>query len=328
MLLLNFTPMFFEDRKKFTQRLYELANLADNRIGMNPRVASIIIKEDRIIGEGFHKIIGSEHAEIAAIKNVDKDLTLENSTILVTLEPCSHHGKTPPCAEKIIDMGIPRTIYGEMDPNPLVSGRGINKILNAGLDAKKWDDPRFKELNKVFFTNIIQKRPYIILKWAESKNGFLGIKNEQIWLSNSYSKRLVHKWRSEVNGILVGKTTFEVDKPQLNTRFGWGNSPKKFILGNLDTNLDDWTILNFPSGKNIETFIQSFYLEHKISNLMVEGGAKTLQFFLENQLWDEVRIIQTPIEINSPEGLSSPKMEGSPKSVKKLGNDTIFQYLK
>ncbi|MEP7128865.1 MAG: bifunctional diaminohydroxyphosphoribosylaminopyrimidine deaminase/5-amino-6-(5-phosphoribosylamino)uracil reductase RibD, partial [Chitinophagales bacterium] len=306
---------------------------------------------DKIIGEGFHHQYGKPHAEVNAIQSVkEEDLhLLSQSRLYVNLEPCSHTGKTPPCADLIIEKQIPEVIIGMQDPNPLVSGKGIAKLRQAGCYVKVGllKDESLK-LNRRFVTYIEKKRPYIILKWAQSADGFIGIENQEVPLTNHFSKTLTHKWRSEEAAIMVGTQTALVDDPVLDSRLWNHRNPVRIVL---DRNLRLPESLHLFNGsiptivfsstkkaasKNIEFVSIDFeghLLEHlltslyerQIQSVLVEGGQKLLQSFIDSALWDEARIFIVPEMLGN--GITAPKMNAHVFSKERIGDDALFiQY--
>ena len=236
-----------ETHEKYIRRCFELAKLGIGNVKTNPMVGSIIVHNGKIIGEGYHKRYGEGHAEVNAVKSVkgeDKHL-LNESTIYVSLEPCFHEGKTPPCVDLILGLGIPKVVISAVDPNPKVAGKSIEKLRNHGVEVISGvleKEGRF--IARRFFHHFMTKRPYVILKYAQSKDGFLSQMNKQIWLTNPYSKRLVHKWRNEEAAILVGTNTVKVDNPSLTNRLWFGNSPVRLII---DRNLkltDEYAVMD------------------------------------------------------------------------------------
>lgn len=336
----------------YMQRCLELAALGAGKVSPNPMVGAVIVCEDRIIGEGYHQKYGKAHAEVNAVKMVtDKyvnyDDLLKKSTIYVSLEPCAHYGKTPPCADLIIKHQIPRVIVGCRDPFPLVDGKGIEKLKHAGVEVKVGLlEDKCLAMNKRFFTRVQKQRPYIILKWAQTSDGFFAPPDgSQYWITGAESRKLVHHWRSEEDAILVGKNTVRVDNPQLNVRYAAGRSPKRVVI---DRNLEFDTSLNVFDG-NVETIVfnekkfaiegtikyiqlESFdyyvpqyimyqlYLQD-IQSVIIEGGAKTLQHFIEAGLWDEARIFTGKSAINN--GISSPFITGINTGNYVVGNDQL-----
>lgn len=312
--------------EKYMSRCFELALLGAGNVAPNPMVGSVIVYNGKIIGEGYHKKCGQHHAEVNAINSVaDKNL-LKSSTIYVNLEPCSHYGKTPPCANLIVECGIPNVVIGSKDTASHVSGAGINILKNAGCNVTVGVlEQEARELNKRFFTYHEKKRPYLILKWAETEDGFIDIERkdntslEPTWITNEFSKTLVHKWRSEEQAILIGTNTALNDNPSLTTRNWKGNNPirivldRKLILPNnlnvfnnnaetiviADVSCKDQKYRKVMNNVGIEFvdfsndfFMQLFLvlLKKGIQSLIVEGGEKLLTSFIKNELWDEARI--------------------------------------
>ena len=273
------------DDEKYMRRCIQLAKNGMQNAKPNPMVGAVIVSADgRIIGEGYHVRCGEGHAEVNAFASVmpaDERLISE-STIYVSLEPCSHYGKTPPCADLIIKKGIRRVVVGCIDEFAEVQGRGIQKIREAGIEVKVGVlEAECKALNRRFFTFHREKRPYIILKWAQTSNGFMDDHFKPIQISNSYTKMISHKLRAEEDAILVGRVTVERDHPQLTVREWHGSNPKRLVV-------DRAHPLNLES-----------LHAHQIQSLIVEGGAKTLDSFIEKNLWDEIRV-----EVNSSMSVS------------------------
>ena len=307
--------------EKYIKRCIELAKNGFGTTYPNPMVGSVIVYEDKIIGEGWHKKAGGPHAEVNAVQSVKDKSLLKKATIYVSLEPCSHFGKTPPCCDLIIANKIPNVVVGTVDPNEKVAGNGIKKLLEAGANVTVGIlEDECNELNKRFFTFHQKKRPYIILKWAESQDGFLapekeiGQERKPVWITNQYSRQLVHKWRSEEQAILTGTQTVIDDNPKLNTRDWSGNNPVRVILDqNNRISKDSFvfddsvkTIILTKSENNISTEntifekidfdeniiqnILSVLYKHQIQSVIIEGGKKTLQSFIDQNIWDEARI--------------------------------------
>lgn len=307
--------------EKYIKRCIELAKNGFGTTYPNPMVGSVIVCEDKIIGEGWHKKAGEPHAEVNAVKSVKDKSLLKKATIYVSLEPCSHFGKTPPCCDLIIANEIPNVVVGTVDPNEKVAGNGIKKLIAAGANVTVGIlEKECNELNKRFFTFHQKKRPYIILKWAESQNGFLApekITNPErrpVWITNTFSRQLVHKWRSEEQAILVGTQTVIDDNPRLNVRDWSGNNPVRVVL---DQNnriskesfiFDDsvktivftkseniisaentiFEVIDF--NQNIVPQILGILYQNQIQSIIIEGGLQTLQTFIDQDIWDEARI--------------------------------------
>lgn len=332
-------------------RCLQLAKNGLGRVAPNPLVGSIIVHNNKIIGEGFHQKYGSSHAEVNAIQSVKNQELLKGSTVFVSLEPCSHHGKTPPCADLIMAYKIPKVVIAMQDPNPKVSGRGIAKLREAGIEVIEGICKTEAEfLNRRFITHQTKIRPYIILKWAQSEDGFMDrdrSKNSDRminWISHPATKKLVHLWRSEEQAILVGRNTVENDNPRLDTREVAGPSPLRVILsrsGNLPTDSHVITdgnptlIFNQAIDKEqggvkwikLEGDLLENALKHLskmgISSVLVEGGAEVLQSFIDADLWDEARIIQSQNRLTT--GLKAPEIHLSKGETQTYGRDRIIR---
>lgn len=305
--------------EKYIERCIQLSKNGLGTTYPNPLVGSVIVYDNKIIGEGWHKKAGEPHAEVNAINSVKDKSLLQKATIYVSLEPCSHFGKTPPCCDLIIKNKIPNVVIGTVDPNVKVAGNGIKKLIEAGTNVTVGVlENECNELNKRFFTFHQKKRPYIILKWAESQDGFIApqSKTEQkpVWITNTYSRQLVHKWRSEEQAILVGTQTVIDDNPKLDVRDWTGNNPTRVVLdlnnripnnshvlGNqgqtivlseITRNIDQenliFEIVAFD--KNVAQQLTELMYQHQIQSVIVEGGRQTLQTFIDANLWDEARV--------------------------------------
>lgn len=323
--------MFYKKRFIYLRRCFDLARLGNGWVSPNPAVGSIVVYNDKIIGEGWHKEYGKPHAEVNAFASVQSENLncVTQSQIFVSLEPCFHYGKTPPCVNLILDKKIPFVGIAFKDPNPQVGGQSITKLRENNVEVHQLSEfsaPILRGYDKTlkpFFTTLQKKRPYIILKWAESFDGYIGQHHHRRPISNELSKRLVHKWRSECDGILVGTQTAQTDNPALNNRYYFGKSPIRIVLdknGRLDPTLQLFdgkvkTIVysNLPASDYSEAFLgkENIYLKkitfddtlipqiladllsEKINILLVEGGAQTLRSFIEKGLWDEARIIKS-----------------------------------
>lgn len=284
------------DRKNYEQymrRCLDLARLGLGNVQPNPMVGAVIVHNDRIIGEGYHQKYGEAHAEVNAINAVKEKSLLKESTIFVSLEPCSHYGKTPPCADKIIEMGIPRVVIGMRDPHDKVDGKGITKLRDAGIEVTTDIlEDECRALNKRFVTYHTLGRPYIILKWAQTADGYMDIERpstDSYWITNEALRVITHKWRSEEQAILIGYNTYTNDHPQLNTRLYPGKSPIKYLMTRQQEQaaIDEGYRL-LP--ENLEEAMKELF-DQKIQSIIVEGGRKTLNRFIESGLWDEVRIL-------------------------------------
>lgn len=271
--------------EKYMRRCIQLAQNGRENAQPNPMVGAVIVHGNRIIGEGYHVRCGEGHAEVnacASVKPEDEHL-LKESTIYVSLEPCSHYGKTPPCADLLIKKGFKRCVIGCQDPFAKVQGRGIQKLKDAGMEVTVGVlEEECKALNKRFMTYHGQQRPFVTLKWAESEDGFI-----DGHISNTYTQMICHKRRAEHQAILVGRKTFEVDKPTLNVREWSGSSPKRYVASS--------QLLTLPEGyhliqtNNVAGILKRLY-EDGIQTVLVEGGAYLLQSFIDSGLWDECYI--------------------------------------
>jgi diaminohydroxyphosphoribosylaminopyrimidine deaminase/5-amino-6-(5-phosphoribosylamino)uracil reductase len=304
--------------KKYMLRCIELAAKGLGYVKSNPLVGCLIVKNGEIISEGYHHAFGMPHAERIAIDKLDDKTQINGSTIYVNLEPCSHYGKTPPCAPYVAKMSPRRVVISDIDPNPLVNNQGIKILQDAGIQVDIGIcSLENRKLNKRFFTFIEKKRPYIILKWAQTLDGFIAEKNQNCikWISNAATRQIVHKWRAEEMAILVGAGTVRCDDPQLTTRHWYGDNPIRMVVtdsGKLPLNakiFDDQakTILfyknilytNINGDKidivKIETdFIDTLYaycIENNITSILVEGGSQLLNTFINREQWDEARVI-------------------------------------
>lgn len=295
--------------QKYILRCIELAKNGLGTTYPNPLVGSVIVHNDKIIGEGWHRKSGEAHAEVNAVNSVKNLSLLKESTIYVSLEPCSHYGKTPPCADLIIKHQIPNVVIGTVDPFAKVCGAGIEKLKNAGCNVTIGIlEMECNELNKRFFTYHQKKRPYIILKWAETIDGFIAPvsreENKPVWITNLYSRQLVHKWRTEEQAILVGTQTVVDDNPKLNVRDWSGNNPIRVVLdrkhkiskeshifdNSAPTILIDESTIDYTKN-NVHQIIETLY-QNNIQSVIIEGGSKTLQSFINENVWDEARIFR------------------------------------
>jgi diaminohydroxyphosphoribosylaminopyrimidine deaminase/5-amino-6-(5-phosphoribosylamino)uracil reductase len=305
--------------EKYMSRCVELAQNGLGTTYPNPMVGSVIVYDGKIIGEGWHKKAGEPHAEVNAVHSVQDKSLLKKSTIYVSLEPCSHFGKTPPCSDLIIKYKIPNVVIGTVDPNIKVAGNGIKKLIEAGINITVGIlEDKCNELNKRFFTFHQKKRPFIILKWAETQDGFIAPleRNEKkpVWITNEFSRQLVHKWRTEEQAILVGTQTVIDDNPKLNARDWHGNNPIRIVLdqnkrisknsavhdmqqktifftnseNDLSTENSIFERIDFKQNST-EQIVDTLY-NHKVQSVIVEGGRQTLQTFIDANLWDEARI--------------------------------------
>jgi diaminohydroxyphosphoribosylaminopyrimidine deaminase/5-amino-6-(5-phosphoribosylamino)uracil reductase len=343
--------LYVQEHEKYMRRCLELARLGAGYVSPNPMVGAVIVHQGQIIGEGYHQHYGKAHAEVHAIQDLlekfkDADELLNNSIIYVSLEPCAHYGKTPPCSDLIIRHRIPMVVVGCRDPFEQVDGRGIEKLRAAGVEVvENVLKEECEDLNKRFFTRVRLQRPYIILKWAETGDGFFAPEgDEQRWISSQASKIISHRWRSEEDAILVGKRTALIDNPKLDVREWKGRNPLRIVL---DKNLELPATLNLFdqsqdtivfNTKKMEIDGRIKFLEIEdwnllpqliayqlylmdVQSLIVEGGTKTLQVFLDAGLWDEARVLKSPQIWNK--GLKAPQITAVPDEEDECGADKL-----
>jgi diaminohydroxyphosphoribosylaminopyrimidine deaminase/5-amino-6-(5-phosphoribosylamino)uracil reductase len=332
----------------FMQRAMELAGRGRGSVSPNPLVGCVIVHNGRILGEGWHERYGEAHAEVNAVQRVQDQQLLHESTVYVTLEPCAHFGKTPPCADMLVRVGVKRVVISNIDPNPLVAGKGIDKLKAAGIEVSvglmQYEG---MALNKRFFTMIQKQRPYIILKWAQTADGFMARENhDSKWISNVYARQLTHKWRTEEDAMLVGTQTALHDNPRLTSRDWTGHDPTRVVIDRnmiLPTNLHlfDGTAPTIRYNQRVdeerphetcvsiagENFIDGMLKDlhaRKIQSLVVEGGPTTLGHFISVGLWDEVRMFVAPIRFGK--GLRAPQPVGRSSEIDIVGDRlvTIF----
>lgn len=322
-----------ESQELYIDYCLDISRRSHLKVSPNPMVGALIVHNGIIVSEGWHKEFGGPHAEVEAINNIPAQAKhlLKEATLFVSLEPCNHHGKTKPCTDLIIQSGIPHVVIAALDPNPIMSGKSVQILLNAGIKVEgpiaqhKWEN-----INHTFRQNILKKRPYIVLKWAQSQDGFLSETNGATKISNIYSDILVHKWRNESDGILIGRRTLEIDNPKLNNRLWVGKDPKKFVLGSLkQQNLKNFKISDNPpfplildSDIPIKQSLFDLYLNQNIGVLLVEGGLQLLSSLIEANLWDEARVI-TNSNLEIEKGLMAPVAKGKCISKFVLENDSI-----
>ncbi|CAM3488056.1 bifunctional diaminohydroxyphosphoribosylaminopyrimidine deaminase/5-amino-6-(5-phosphoribosylamino)uracil reductase RibD [Zobellia roscoffensis] len=353
---LQFKPMLSED-EGFMQRCLEIAKNGLGTTAPNPMVGAVIVYNGKIIGEGFTSPYGGPHAEVNAINSVTDKTLLKQATIYVTLEPCSHHGKTPPCADLIAKHGIPRVVIGLIDPHTKVAGKGIEKLKNAGSKVVTGClEAECRAHHRRFLTFQEKKRPYIILKWAQTADRFIAPNKEErtknpepYWITNSYSRQLVHKWRSEEQSILVGTNTVLEDNPKLDVRLFTGKNPIRLVLDKklkigtdyhvLDGSIPtlvltevtdkklqkdsiEYRLINF--NENLLEQICTILHEENITSVFVEGGSQTLQTFIDSGVWDEARVFTGSTSFGN--GISAPRLKGKIKTTKSIGGDTLNIY--
>ena len=314
------------DDIKYMRRCIQLAKQGEAGAAPNPMVGAVVVCDGRIIGEGFHRKCGGPHAEVNAIGNVRERHLLERSTIYVSLEPCAHYGKTPPCTELIIRSGIPRVVVGCADPFAKVNGLGIKQLQDAGCEVIVGVlEKECIELNHRFFTFHQKHRPWITLKWAQSKDGYISPcaaekkATDNIFFSTPLTQTLVHRMRARHQAILVGTNTALCDNPTLTTRLWAGVNPLRLTIDRNNTlpstiHLKDSSTPTIIYGlESIEEILDDLY-RRGIQSLIVEGGAKLLQSFINKGLWDEARIETAPFCLNN--GTPAPKLNGDEETNK------------
>ncbi len=321
--------------EKYISRCIAIAKNGLGATAPNPMVGCVIVHNKKIIGEGFTSPYGGAHAEVNAINSVSDTSLLKDATLYVTLEPCSHFGKTPPCADAIIKFQIPKVIIGTIDTHSKVAGQGITRLEKAGCHVTVGIlENECKEHHKRFFTFHNKKRPYIILKWAETADGFIAPlhkdKQKPVWITNAYSRQLVHKWRAEEQAILVGTNTVLEDNPSLTTRDWEGKHPIRIVLDKKETLSKDFNVFDNQAKTlliketSAEAICNTLY-EANINSVIIEGGAKTLQLFIDAGLWDEARVFSGKSVFK--EGVNAPKFSGKLISEEKIMNDTLKIYV-
>lgn len=337
----------------FMRRCLELASLGSGFVAPNPLVGCVIVWNNLVIGEGFHKQFGGPHAEVNAFDLVEQKELLNESTVYVSLEPCSHQGKTPPCVDLLIANNVKRVVIGCRDSNPIVSGKGIERLKRAGIEVIEGVlEEECRQLNKRFFTFHERRRPYVVLKWAQTLDGFIDrVRNEDNkginWVSSELTKTLVHKWRSEEQSILVGRNTIINDNPSLTVREYDGQNPIRIVIDSQlqisqDLNIysDEAPTLIFNRVKNenkenVEwikipetstTHILEELYKRGISSVFVEGGSRTLQYFIIDNVWDEARVIVGNTKFG--DGVKAPIINKIPSDSFKFGEDRVYIYFR
>lgn len=340
---------------RYMRRCFELARQAAGQVSPNPMVGAVLVYQDRIIGEGLHQKYGTAHAEVNAINSVlpeDRHL-IKAATLYVSLEPCCIYGNTPPCTQLIIQQQIPRVVIATIDQTASVRGKGVEQLREAGIEVVSGIlEAEGRQLAALRNTYVSQQRPYLILKYAISQNQlFAPLPSRQQWLSNAYSKRLVHRWRMEADAILVGTHTALIDDPALNNRFYYGGSPLRVVIdrqlrlpptaqlfnqetptlvftqappANTPKPGVDYVSIDFQS-RVPEQIVQKLG-ERGITSLLIEGGAQTLNSFIEAKLWDEARVLQTPRWL--PRGIPAPVLPAPPRARYPIADDLFLHYLK
>ncbi len=343
----TFTAMI--PHEHFMQRCVELAQKGLGSVAPNPLVGAVLVHDEKIIGEGWHQKFGEAHAEVNCMASVHAahQHLIPESTLYVSLEPCNHFGKTPPCTGLILQHQIKNVVVGSIDPNPLVAGVGMAKLRANGVAVtENVLRQECDELNKRFFTFHQKKRPYIILKMAQSADGFLaGNDAKQLWLTNDFSKRLSHKWRTEEQAILVGTKTALIDNPELTARLWQGKNPLRVLIDRKlqvpsgakifsphapsivfnelrDTTHSNITYCKIDFSASVPKQILTSLIKQNIHSLIVEGGAFTIQRFVDENLWDEARMITAPTKLGK--GVKTPAIEGQKIEEFKSGDDEVI----
>ncbi len=341
------------DHEKYMRRCLELAALGTGFVSPNPMVGAVVVHQNKIIGEGYHQKYGQPHAEVNAVNAVlerheNAAELLKEAIIYVSLEPCAHFGKTPPCADLIIKNQIPKVVVGCRDPFVQVDGKGIEKLRNAGIEVvENVLEAECLALNKRFFTRVLKQRPYVVLKWAQTQDQFFAPEDgSQQWISDPVSKKLVHQWRSEEDAVLVGKNTAAADNPQLNNRYQpEAKQPKRIVLDRrlelgrhlylFDQSVETLVFnevktaleenIKYIGLEDFDLYLPQYilfqlYLQD-IQSVIVEGGAKTLQFFIDAGLWDEARIFTSKTRWGK--GIKAPEILGELKGNLNSGEDLL-----
>lgn len=342
----SFTHLQLVTFNFFMHRCFTLARHGAGHVSPNPLVGAVLVHEGRILGEGWHRKYGEAHAEInalASVKPEDRHL-LPHATLYCNLEPCFHHGRTPPCVEAVLREKIKTVVIANTDPNPLVAGQSVAKMRDAGIEVVTGVlEKEGLWLNRVFFHWILKKRPYVVLKWAQSRDGFLGRVGERTPISGPAAQRLVHRWRCELDAILVGHTTAMVDNPRLDTRL-WPDGPaplRLFYDGRglvplthhlLDDSVEtrvlgasrpgNWLKTAFWDISSLEDLLENL-AEEKRTSVLVEGGAHTLQQWIDAGLWDEIRVVENERRLGS--GVKAPVMAADSLEIDHflIGDDAI-----
>lgn len=334
--------------ERYMFRALELAELGRGSVSPNPMVGCVIVFEDAIIGEGYHQVCGGPHAEVNAVNSVKNQSDLSFSTVYVTLEPCSHQGKTPPCTNFLIEKGIKKLVIATLDSNPHVAGKGLRILQKAGIEVLTGIlENKARIQNKRFFTQQEKQRPYVILKWAQSQDGFLAKADfSSKWISNFQSRQLVHKWRAEEDAVLVGKNTALYDDPSLTVRDFTGKNPLRIVIDSMlqlpkELHLFDqqFPTICFNSQKSEQIYnlewvklgpqfkiseILDVLQARSIQSVIVEGGAFVLNQFIRAGLWDEARVFTGPVYFES--GISAPIIPKFPQEIIAIQEDILMIY--
>ena len=331
--------MHVKIHENYIKRCIEIAKNGLGTTRPNPMVGCVIVYNHKIIGEGYTSPYGGHHAEVNAINSVKNKELLKEATLYVTLEPCNHYGKTPPCSQLIIKHQIPNVVIGTRDHHEVVDGKGIEAIKNAGCDVIVGIlEDECKNHHKRFLTFHSKKRPYIILKWAETVDGFIAPlnkhENKPVWISNEFSRQLTHKWRAEEHAILVGVNTIISDNPSLTVRDWTGQNPIRIVVDKHNSLSKNYNIFNneakticfSPNNMdNIAKQIADFLYQKNIQSVIIEGGTKTLQYFIGEGIWDEARVFKGNT-ILFKDGLQAPLFNYNPKNQQSISTDTLSYY--
>lgn len=324
--------------QRFMVRAIELARHGLGNTSPNPMVGAVIVHDGRIIGEGYHRRCGEGHAEVNAVASVADRSLLKDSTIYVTLEPCSHFGKTPPCSRLIIDCGIPRVVVGSLDPNEKVSGRGIRMLRDAGVEVVTGVlEHECRAINPVFMTAHTLRRPWVTLKWAQSADGYIDVKRSAEEPAAKFSipvtKALTHRLRSLHDAIMAGSGTVKADNPSLDVRDWCGRNPRRIIAGHRESIPADCKLLNSgaetlileggSSPEAIEGYLSAMFAEG-ITSVLVEGGASLLQSFIDSGIWDMARVEVAATHLG--DGVAAPALARIPDRYLTIGNNNIYYY--
>lgn len=339
----------------FMQRCFQLARKGEGFTKPNPIVGAVVVHNNKIIGEGYHRHFGEPHAEVNAINSVKCQSLLTESTLYVSLEPCAHQGKTPPCAELIISKKIPRVVIAVKDPNPKVSGRGVKLMRDAGIEViESVLEEEARDINRFFFTNYELSRPFVVLKWAQSKDGFIDSHRSPddnlrpVIISNKLTHTIVHSFRARVQGIIVGTNTAILDNPQLTTRKWYGVNPTRIAIDRenkiprnhmifdgktptiiftevtpvLSEHIPNLSFIEIDFSQQTNKQILNHLYQNNIYSVLVEGGSKFLASFIQNNLWDEAYIEVADMTLSS--GVKAPEIHGSEIEVKQYLNSSQF----
>lgn len=330
------------------RRAMELAGNGLGNVSPNPMVGAVVVYNGKIIGEGWHRQFGGPHAEVEAINSIKDHQVLPESTLFVNLEPCAHYGKTPPCTDLIMKSGLRRVVLANTDPNPMVGGKGIRQLQDGGVEVVTGvmrQQGTF--LNRRFFRFHQNKRPYIILKWAQTSDGFIARENfDSKWISNEYSRKLVHRYRAEEDAILVGRATAQYDNPQLTTRDWHGKDPLRLVIDpelkldgglklfdgrtpticyNFHKDETDGNIswVKLPREGFLPALWQDLY-QKEVQSILVEGGGTLINSLVQANFWDEARMFVAPLEFEK--GIRAPELQGSPDEEQLIVGDRLKVY--